>query len=41
MKQLKASEATGLRNKAMDLEEFVLQGVRVMSNDTKKIGLMG
>jgi hypothetical protein len=25
----------------MDLEEFVLQGVRVMSNDTKKIGLMG
>jgi hypothetical protein len=40
MKQLKASLVTGLRNKAIDLEIFVLQGVRVMSNDTKKIDLM-
>jgi hypothetical protein len=41
MKQLKVSAANGLRNKVTDLEEFVLQGVRVMSNDTKKIRLMG
>ena len=41
MKQLKASIVTGFRNKAIDLKEFVLQGVRVISNDTKKIGLMG
>jgi len=34
VKQLKASVTTGLRNRAIDLEEFVLQGVRVMSNDT-------
>jgi hypothetical protein len=41
MKQLKASVVTGLRKRAIDQEEFVLQGVRVMSNDTKKMGLMG
>jgi hypothetical protein len=40
MKQLKAS-ATEFRNKVIELKDFILHEVRVMSNDTKKIGLKG